>query len=242
MTFDDFKEEILVSLGGNLVDVELEDIDYRVAFKKAKRTFIQKGANNMRREFMRLKVNTCQQAYMLPSNVDTIVKIVKPYTGFQVDDPLYIAAYNELFYDVVNNSNYGGFDFLSYELALQKIETFHKYMAYETQFHHDKHRNTIQLLDKPEKDTVWLLDCYMNLTDEEYMDTTWIIEWAVAECMEILGRAYSKFSALPSPSGGEVSLGGNELIEQARQKKEQLIEDILNGWDADPGGWEISFG
>src|SRR5690554_3394011 len=102
MTKDEFNEEIIIALGGNLIDVELEDKELDLAFKRAKRTFQQKGSNNMRRQFFRLRVNKCQQEYQLPSNIDTIVKVIKPITGFSVENPLSLAVYNELFYDLGN--------------------------------------------------------------------------------------------------------------------------------------------
>lgn len=242
MNKEEFNEEILTALGGGLIDVELGDKELDLAFKRAKRTFQQKGSNNMRRSFFRLKVNKCQQEYKLPSEIDTIVKVIKPITGFSVENPLSLAVYNELFYDL-GNYGAGGFDHVSYDFTLQKIETFHRYMAYDAQFQHDKHNNTVRFLKNPERDRVfWLLDCYVNLSDDEYRDVLWIQSWAEAEAQEILGRAYGKFSSIPDPTGGSVSLNGDQMVQDAQRKKEQLLEDILNGVDGDPSYYEIRMG
>lgn len=242
MNKTDFNEEIVVALGGNLMDVELTEKELDLSFKKAKRTFQQKGSNNMRREFFRLKVNTCQQEYMVPSRIDTIVKIIKPSNGFTAENPLAMATYNELFYGM-GDTGVGGFDLLSYEFTLQKIETFHRYMAYDAQFSHDKHRNTVRFLKNPERDNVfWLLECYTNLEDDEYRDILWVQEWATAEAQEQLGKAYRKFSSIPGPDGSSVSLGGDQMVQEAQQRKQELIEDILNGVDGDPSYWEIRLG
>lgn len=242
MTYEDFKDEIIVSLGGNLIDVELEDREIRVAFNRAKRTYQQKGPNNQRRAFFKLPVNDCDQEYIIPNKIDTVVKVVKPAHGYAVGDAFTMAAYNELFTDI-GVAGAGGFDELSYEFTLQRVERIKRMTAYYTNFDHDKHRNIIRFHNKPEQSTyVWLLDCYYDLEDEEYMDMLWIQSWATAEAKEILGAAYRKFSSLPSPDGGSISLNGDSLIQEAKQEKEALLEDIANGVAGDTDFYEITMG
>ena len=250
MLFTEFKDEMLTLLGGNLVDVELDDKDYQMALKRAIRTFQQKGNNSYRRTFQPLVVTKNEYTYQLPAEtltdgkIDTIVKIVKPSAGWNVEDPFSIAAYNDMFYGVGEGGGCGcnsTANYLNYELTLQTIENARRYMAYETQFVHDKFKNTIRLLKKPEKDTTWLLDCYVNLTQEEYMDVLWVQSWALTELKIILGTAYRKFQSLAAPTG-ETTLSGSEYIQEARDAQEQLIEDILNGVDGDVSFSEIRFG
>lgn len=248
MIFDDFYEEVITTLGGTLVDVELVESDIKICLKKAIRTFKQKGHNNFRRQFLALPVEVDTQIYPLPDSprIDTVVKIMRPdrETGFNSTDPLSIALYDQLFGNVLGGGHCGTCrqaDFLTYELALQLQDMRSRYAAFETQFHHDKFNNTIEFYNNPRADATWIVECYTDLTEEEYMDVDWIIRWTVAEAKEMLGLAYRKFGSLPGPNG-ETSLDGNSLIQDAKTEKEALIEDILNFVDGDIDFMEIRFG
>jgi len=59
-------------------------------------------------------------------------------------------------------------------------------------------------------------------------DDLWLfIRWAVADVKEILGRLRTKHSAIPGP-GGEQTLDGDRLLEEAKAEKEKLQEDVRN--------------
>lgn len=239
MTFEELRDEVIIGLGGGLVDVELSDQEIMLAFKRAKRTFIQKGNNSYRRCFYRLKVYRDQTTYQIPKDIHTIVKVIKPsFNTYTIDDAFSLATYNDLF----GQRNITQGDWLSYELTLQMVEKWRRYMAYDVQFDHDEHRGSVHFLKPPEVESqFWLLECYSNLTDEEYMDNLWIQSWTAAEAKEMLGSAYSKFPSLPGPDG-PVSLDGRSLKDEAKQEKERLLEDILNGVDGSDSAWEITFG
>lgn len=249
-TFEDFKEALLLGLGGNLVDVELEDKDYRFAFKRAISMFVQHGNNSYRKAFLPITVDRNTLVYDLPEateengRIDTIVKIVKRSGGWNIEDPFSIVAYNDMF-NGVGTATGGcrgcGTNFLQYELTMQQIEAAKRYMVYDTQFIHDKFKNKITLLKKPELNTTWLLECYLNLTEAEYMNVDWIYRWTLAELKHILGMAYRKFGSLPSPTG-ETSLNGSEYIQEAKEDKEKLMEDIQNGVDGNDTYVEIVMG
>lgn len=236
----DFYDEVIATLGGTLVDVELSETDLQTCFRKAKRTFQQKGHNSYRREFMVLEVNKTTTTYNIPANVDTIVKIVKPGTGFSMEDAFSMVAYNEMFSDIMGN-NRGGFDFLSYEFAMDKLERMKRLAVHDSQFHHDKFRNTLTLFKKPEANTKWLVECYTNLADEEYCTIDWILRWTVAEAKQMLGMAYRKFGSLPSPTG-ETNLSGADYIQEAAREKEELLQEIIDGVDGEIDFMEIRLG
>lgn len=244
MTEEDFFEEIVGLLGGNLVDVELEDTDLRICFKRAKRTFIQKGHNTNRHVFLRMDIEKGVTEYNLPISpvVDTIIKIIKPRSsGFSLEDPFSMALYNDLFTINHGGTSCGGFDLLSYELNLSKLETLRRYGAEDADFHHDRYANKITFFKDPPVDQKWFLDCYTNLSDDEYREILWVQSWTLAEAKEMLGIAYRKFQSLPSPTG-ETNLSGSEYISEAKQEKEQLLEDILNGVDSGEDFYQIRFG
>lgn len=256
MTFEEFKQDIMYELGGGLVDVEFEvectgfdgNASIEFAFRRARDIYKQKGNNNWRKEFLALPVTKDQTLYNLPDEtlgkVNTIIKIIKPTSGFNIEDPFSVTAYNDLFGNLGTLSGQCGsprMDYLMYELTLSTLERSRRYGAYDSQWNHDQFKNTIKFLKKPETDTVWFLECYRDLTDTEYMDVLWIKEYATAIAKGMLGLAYRKFSSLPGPTG-EVSLSGDQLVSESEQEKQRLIEDINNYVDGDVTYSEITFG
>lgn len=239
MNREDFIDEIIGSLGGTIVDVELEPTDIDRCFRKAKRMFIQKGHNSYRRQFLSLDVSRDQTVYPIPESVDTIIKIIKPTYGWTTEDPFAMATYNDVFTNSFSGT--GSADFLSYELTLQLVERWQRYTVYDSQFSHDKFRNELTLLRKPERTTKWLVECYSNLEDTEYYDINWIIQWTVAEAKEMLGIAYRKLGSVAGPTG-ETQLSGSEYIQEAKQEKEALLLDIENFTDGAADYMEIRFG
>lgn len=263
MTREDFEKDIMYALGGGLVDVEFEceqagidfdgagSLDY--AFRRAKKQYQQKGNDNWRREFLSLPVEKGVATYSLPdgstdelAKLHTIVKIVKPSTGWNVEDPFSVMAYNDLFaftngYGLNNGSSSARMDYLAYELTLQTLERSRRYGAYDAQWTHDKFRNTITFLKTPQRSEVWFLECYRELSDDEYRDVLWVQEWALAEAKSMLGIAYRKFSSLAGPTG-DISLSGDQLIQEATQEKERLFEEINMMTDGAEDYVEITFG
>lgn len=249
MTFEDFADECMTALGGNLVDVELEEKDFRYAFKQAKKTFQQKGHNSYRRSFISIVAEKGVSTYDLPDKslgeVDTIVKIIRPNgAGGSVGNPFQQVTYNDMMQGIGSGGSGCGScgpNFLQYELTLQRIEMMQRYAVNDIQFVHDKFKNTIKLLKLPDRDATFLLDAYVNLADEEYMEILWIQMWTIAELKQILGTAYRKFNSLAAPTG-ETSLSGDQYIQESKEEKTQLLEDIENFVDGGSDYMEIRFG
>lgn len=237
---EEFYQDIRFSLGDCLVDVELEDNHIDYAFRMAKKTFKQKGSNNFRKSFFKLPVDPSQRAYQLPTETSMVVNIVKPTFTFTIQDEFSLAAYNDLFGWKSTSTALLG-DWLSYEMTLQSMELWRKFIAYEADFEFDEHRHQITFPKPPEVKTIWILECYKDLSDEEYMDVLWIQSWTQAEAKQLLGAAYRKFSQLPGPDGA-VSLDGGSLIQEAKDEKRELLEDILNGVDGAPEAWGVYMG
>jgi len=239
MVFEDFYDEIISTLGGSLVDVELSENDIEMCFKKAKRRFKQHGHNNYRRSFYPLQVNKDTRVYNLPEDIHTVIKIIRPSHSFNLEDPFSMAAYNDLFAGL--GANYQQADFLSYELTLGLVEKWQRYTAHDFQFNYNEFSHDIELFKLPPFNQTWFLECYLNLTDEEYMDVEWIIRWTAAEAKEMLGIAYRKFGSLAAPTG-ETNLSGSEMISEAKEEKRELMEEILNFTDGGIDYMQITMG
>jgi hypothetical protein len=226
VTFDEFKEEIITSLGGTLVDVELSKTDIEVCFRKAKRTFKQKGHNTYNPVLVAFDIVKGQLSYPMPEKTTSVIKIIRPRLGgFSTEDAFSMAAYQNLFN--VGAKMAGGFDFLTYELTMQQREMFRKYAAEELDFDFNQFTHTMTLRGTPKREGRYFAETYQDMDDAHYYEVDWIVNWTIAEAMNILGIAYRKFQNLASPDGS-TGMSGSEYIQQAEEMKRKLLEDIDN--------------
>lgn len=232
----DFQAELHSMLGGNLIDVELTADDYLFAFNKAKRTYIQKGNNNHNHNFRTLDFVNGQTTYTLDPSVDQVMRIISP-SSFPGSDPFSLSLVESLFSST--RSAMGGI--MTYHMSLSYIEDLDIFYVNNIPYDFNKRTHTIRLLKSPTSSETVILETYDNSTDDEYRDMVWIQEWALAELKIILGRAYSKFSALSSPTG-ETSMNGDAYISEGNADKEQLLRDILDHVDGDIVGGPIMIG
>ena len=66
-----------VSLGGGMIDVELDPIHYETALNKALSRFRQRSDNSVEESYLFLTTVTDQNEYVLPSNVIEVRKIYR---------------------------------------------------------------------------------------------------------------------------------------------------------------------
>jgi hypothetical protein len=228
MTFDEFKDDLELALGGNLVSVELEEKEYEFALKRAIKVFQQKGHNTYRRKFHAIETVEGVQSYDIPNNIMDGIKVIRPNTSgeFSSEDLFVRKAIDELIPSSSRLGGCNGIQFLEYEMVLQTLEKYKRYTAYDVDFQIDKFQHKVKFFNQPKRDgEIWFLECYENLTDEEYMEVDWIFRWALTEAKIILGQAYRKFSSLPSPDGS-TTLSGSEMINEAKEEQRMLLEEI----------------
>lgn len=230
--FENLQEEVMATLGGNLVDVELTDSDIELAFKKAKRIFKQKASDGYRRLFYLIDAEEGKTQYDLPEDpkIDTIIKIIRPnsaVSSFDSQDLFNIVAINDLFYAKTRIGSGSSVRFLEYEMTLSEVEKFKRYSAYDIDFRHDKFGNKLTVFRKPLKDEKWFVDCSVSISDDEYSEIDWIVRWTISEAKIMLGTAYRKFQSVAAPTG-ETNLAGSEYIQEAKEEQRMLMEEVEN--------------
>lgn len=244
----EFYEEVYASLGGRLVDVEMEQDDIDVCFRKAKRIFKQQGHNSYRNVFLKLDTtDAVDGVYKLPPMLDTIVQVIPAHSGLlggSGDDIFNQMVYEMMFGGKSSTGSMGcngASNTLIYEMQQQQADALkRRATAGGVSFHHDPIANTLRLLS-PYSEKVVVLDAYYDLEDEEYMQIDWIIRWTIAEAKQILGTAYRKFSGISSPTG-ETQMSGQDYISESKEEKRELMEEILEYVDGSMDYGQITFG
>lgn len=238
---NEFIDDVVTMLSGTLVDVELDTPDIETAYRMAKKTWKQKGSDNLNHSFYQLDVVSGQNEYQLPAEIADVVSVITMSNdAFTMEDPFAMASFQETFTYGMGGGVSADF-FYIYDMTRQIIDNNKMYTAEEPNFRFNRRSNTIYLFNPPSVDRKWVLEVYRQSTDEEYQNNLWILNWTIAECKQILGRAYRKFGSLPSPTG-ESQLDGDTLVQEAQREKELLLEEIDNFVDGDPDGMGVYIG
>lgn len=237
----EFIEDVIAMLSGNLVDVELEENDIALAFRLAKKTWQQKGNDNLDHSYVKINMTAGKNLYLFPEEVTDVVSVVRPSSSGNLgynQDPFTFASFQQVYSYGAGGSGDG---FYIYDMMKQVIENNRMYLSDEPNFRFNKRNHQLYLTNPPTNNQKWMFEVYRHSTDDEYQDVLWILNWTVAECKQILGRAYRKLPSLPSPTG-ESQIDGDQLVQESQQEKERLLEEIENFTDGDADGMGIYVG
>lgn len=227
MPTQDFYDEVIASLGGTLVDVELETSDIDICFKKAKRVMKQKGHQNYRHLFFEINLSKGDVEFTVPGSVTEVVALIPQDSQSSISGDLFTkSVWESLFnYSGRFNYRYNGFDFVTYQLTLQQQEEYRRFGSFDLQYRFDQFQNKVQLIGGVKRDGSVIAECFVDLTDDEYCEIDWVIRWTTMEAKMMLGAAYRKFSAIATPQG-DGQLSGSEMIQEAQREKEELLQEI----------------
>ena len=239
---EQFYEDIITLLGGTLVDVELNISEVSLAYHMAKKTYIQRGHNNLDRAFYPIQVEAGKTVYTVDSNIDVVNCIIKPSGFTSSEDPFTMSAFQNMFgYGSYSDTLSPGSAFMTYELTLNHLDNIKQKTVHDMEYVLNKRTHTLQILKSPKSNQTWLLDCFKTPSDEILEEVEWILRYTLAECKMFLGRAYRKFSSISTPSGDN-QLDGDNLVREGQEEKQRLEDEILEHTSGDAGGLGIFIG
>lgn len=232
---------IELSLGGGMVDVELDKEHYDMAIDKALSKYRQRSSRAVEESFMVLKLAAAESEYTLPNEVIDVRNVYRRSSGgisaAATDFEPFEAGYLNMY--MLNAGRGGG------------LASFELYMGYREQMGRMFGANiiytwsqvtkklTLHRFIRGEEDII--LHVYNYKPDEILLSDTsagpWIKDYALAIAKMSLGQARSKFAQLAGPQGG-VQLNGADLIAQGQAEIEKLDEEIKTYTD---GGTPLGF-
>jgi hypothetical protein len=220
---------IELSLGGGLVDVELDKEHYDMAIDKAIAKYRQRSSRAVEESFMLLNLSPGNSAYTLPDEVIDVKVVYRSSAGgigttstsFEPFEAAYLNMY------MLNAAR--GQGLATFELYMGQRELLGRMFGAHVTFTWSTTSKQINLHRNIKGDEQVLLHTYNYRPDESLLQDTssapWIKDYATAAAKMILGQARSKFAQLAGPQGG-VTLNGNDLITQAQAEMEKLEEDL----------------
>lgn len=186
-------------------------------------------------------------------------------TLFTIDNFLY----NQGAFDMLLNTTGDNYSMISYHIARDFLETVQRYTPSVYNYKYHRYTNQIEVHPSPpsgsslnivnsEGTTVtvdspgWvLLRTFMiegsslenwanGNTDNNFYESDWIFDYALAESKIMLGRIRSKFAQFASIGNTGISLDGDALLQEGITEKQELKETLLleEGFE----GYGISIG
>jgi len=221
--------EITLSLGGGMIDVELDPEHYNLAINLALQKYRQRAENAVEESFLILQLQVDQNEYILPNEITEVRDIytrtssVTGMAGNEIE-PFEAAYLNLYFLNTARSGGMANFDFLA-----QSRETLSRLFGAEIQYTWNPVTKKLLLHRRIKSETEVILHIFNIRPENELLQDPysgiWLKEWSVAEAKMMLGEARSKFATIASPQGG-TQLNGDALKQDAMASKEKLEQEL----------------
>ena len=223
-----------LSLGGGMVDVELDQAHYEEALKKAFAKFRQRSDNSVEESYLFLPTVIDQNTYTLPEEVIEVRKIFRRSIGSRTGggdggtlfEPFNLAYTNTY---LLASTNMGGL--ATYNAFAQYQELVGRMFGSFIEFKWNTTTKELVILQRPRAEEELLLYAYNYRPDSEllkdYLASQWIKDYTLAVCKYMLGEARSKFATIAGPQGG-TALNGDQLKAEGVADLEKLEQSISN--------------
>lgn len=220
---------IELTLGGGMVDVELDKDHYDIAIDKALSKYRQRSSRSVEESFMVLNFIPGESTYTLPEEVIEVKQVYRRSSGgisaSATDFEPFEAGYLSMY--MLNAARGGGL--ATFELYMGFREQMGKMFGAHVMFDWNSSTKRLHLHRYIRGDEGVILHTYNYKPDEVLLADTsakpWLYDYALAHSKMMLGQARSKFGSLAGPQGG-VTLNGADLITQAQAEMEKLEEDL----------------
>ena len=221
-----------LSLGGGMVDVELDQAHYEEALKKSFAKFRQRSDNSVEESYLFLPTVIDQNTYTLPEEVIEVRKIFRRSIGSRsgggdggtLFEPFNLAYTNTY---LLASTNMGGL--ATYNAFAQYQELVGRMFGSFIEFKWNTTTKELVILQRPRAEEELLLYAYNYRPDSEllkdYLASQWIKDYTLAVCKYMLGEARSKFATIAGPQGGS-TLNGDALKSEAQAEMEKLEQDV----------------
>lgn len=224
-------KQVQLMLGYPKVGVELSPDHFELAVSIALERYRLRSSNAVQENFMFLITQAEKSDYQLTQNIMS-VNFIRRRTimgtagGFGAAiDPFALAAINQYLL-AINQNNQGGL--VTFELYYQYQELLGRMFGQAIQFRYDKNSHVLHLDRYFRANEPLLISVMEEKTEDtlitDYMSRTWIRDYSIAKCKEILGEIRGKFSSFATPTGA--SLNGDALKAEAQETMQRLEEEV----------------
>ena len=223
---------VKLSLGGQMIEVELDAEHYQNALTRAIEIFRTRSSAAMEESFAFLTTQENVQIYTLPTEVQHVSKIWRRSLGDLGNAGAQLDPFSQGYLNVyiLNAGRSGGL--LSYELFQDFNFQVSRMFGGEIDFNFNSVTKKLTLIRRPAGTGEHLLLQTYNLRPEvqlltDYRSLTFLKGYVLALSKITLGEAREKFGTIIGPSGG-TSLNGAALKTEGQAMIDKLHEEIQN--------------
>ena len=238
-------EYVGLTLGSQIVDLELDPAHYEAAYTRTIGTYRQRANNAYEESYSFMKLVDNMNIYTLPQEVQSVRQVFRRTFGAGVTgqgsnfDPFSQAQMNVY---LINFNQAGGL--ATYDFYTQYVELAARMFGGYYVYTWNPVTKKLQLMRNPVGGGETVLLWTYNLKPEvnllsDYQINQWIRDYMVAACKMIIGEAREKFGTIAGPQGGG-TLNGAALKAEAKAEIDSLILQLVNYVDgSQPLTWVI---
>lgn len=222
-------------LGGQRIQVHLEDGDFVIAFEAAVNQYRVTRSRRVYVSYGFLTLEPLRQVYQLNERIDNIEYIFRGRGlfggvggGVGRFESFGAATANILLRG--GAGMYGAtVDLARYDFLMQYQETLDRLFARHIHFRYRVDNHTLVITQTPRvKETVglkiWVMKSYEELLND-HQAYNWLQKYTLAKCKIQLGEKYRLFGSLPGAQGG-TTMKGDALKQAGAEECEKLEEDL----------------
>lgn len=251
----DLIEKVRRRLGHPVIKVELDYDQMSDAVDYARSKFIKWAVGQAVTEtFFTICLSAGQSIYDMPTGTVDVVTYETEGTNSGINTLFTVENFlnNQGMFDALIWSSGHQYNLISYHIARDFLETLDRYVVDRYNFKYHPYTNQLEIqppptsgssltlsdgstVDSPgfiliraymiEGSTLssWTLD---SGYEDFYEHSTWIFDYATAQCKMMLGRIRSKFASFNSLGNQPIALDGDTLLSEAIAEIERLDETL----------------
>lgn len=247
MTVTQLKQEIFdyvhYSLGGDMIDIELDPAHYEQAYKQSLIRYRQRSANALEDSYSFLELEQDVNEYTLPEEVITVRQIFKRNIGANSGTSSQYEPFEAGFVNfyMIQSGRVGGL--ATYYMYSSYLEEAARMFGGFLNFNYNRVSKKLTIMRRPRADAetvlLWTHNYKPDFTIlQDPYALPWVRDYTLALCKRSIGEAREKFGSLPGPQGG-TQLNGTALKGEAQAMIERLEEELKNYVDGQDPMWFV---
>ena len=232
------QKEIELSLGGGMVDVELDPEHYELAIKKALQRYRQRAENSVEESFIILELTEGTSEYTLPTEVVEVKDIYRRTSGISSGTGANIEPFQAAYMNtyLLGSSRQGGL--ASYDFLQQNRETMGRLFGAELIFTWRQRDHKLIIQRQIRADDTVVLHAYHHRPDESLLQDMyggpWLADYALAHAKLMIAEARGKFTQIAGPQGG-TTMNADQLRADAQAEMDKLDTELTLYMDGSTG-------
>lgn len=227
---EQFFYEINLSLGGDSIELDLSDEDYKFSFNRAMQELRGMSTRSIYESLGFLQLSPNVQIYRLHRAVDNVISVHRKRAMFPSSSTGFDYFSQVSAGMIYPGSQPGGYMGLAtYDFAMQYEETLNRLFARDLRWRFRPEVNTIIFDQVPRSSEMVIMRCAVlkNITEllNDHWARLWLQKYTTAMCKSILGNKWGKFPQIPGAQGG-VQINFEKFAKEALAEMDELRKQI----------------